>query len=304
MALEAGSACHDVFAAARLWDLYKQGLGQHFNHHGNRLFGNTRFAEMCDKLQQFVGDDERTQMLNFCLEALYTSGFYDDPMDKNRTVANLEEACIVYLDRVRWKRPVWVSDADDPTSMVGIEIPFNLVITFTLKSGEPFIYRFIGRIDGVHWDSPDRKRIELEENKTAFRLGDAWREAFLLSHQVTGYLIALQTLTDIESHNVVVHGLAIPQPRSRDYGGVERVPIIRYQHQFAEWFHWFLNSAITYEDAIGQETDMPKFTHSCNRYFRPCSFIPLCYAPPDERQETLDGMVESVWNPLHEGGSN
>ncbi len=314
MALEAGSACHEVFAAARLWNVYKQGLTDHYHHHGHRLFGVDRFAVMESILAKFLGDDNRTQMLNFCLEALYTSGFYDDPMDTRRTMTNLEEACIVYLDRVRWKRPVWVADKQDPTAMVGIEIPFNLVITYTMTSGELFIFRFIGRIDGVHWDgerieragapSLIGRRIELEENKTAWRLDDAWKQAFLMSHQITGYLVAAQTLLGESMSTAVVHGLAIPQPRSRDIGGIERIPIMRYEHQFKEWFFWFLKSALTYEDARGQETNIEKYTHSCNRYFRPCSFIPLCYAPPDERQDILGEMVEDVWNPLHEGSDD
>jgi len=307
MALEAGSACHEVFAAARLWNVYKQGLTDHYHHHGSRIFGSTRFAIMDAKRMEFSGDDERTQMLNFCLEALYTSGFYDDPMDTRRTITNLEEACIVYLDRVRWKRPVWVQDETDPTTMVGIEIAFNLVITYTMKSGELFIFRFIGRIDGLHLDTADLKkepRLELEENKTAGRLDDAWKQAFLMSHQITGYMIAAQTLLGETISNAVVHGLAIPQPRSRDIGGIERIPVMRYEHQFKEWFFWFLKSAIMYEDARGQETDQERYTHSCNRYFRPCSFIPLCYAPPDERQDILSEMVEDVWNPLHEGSDD
>ncbi len=310
MALEAGSACHEVFAAARLWNLQKQGLVEHFAHHMLRLFGRDRMEKMTEVLHKFTNDDDRTQMLNFCLEALYTSGFYDDPIDTRRTMTNLEEACIVYLDRIRWKRPVWVQDTNDPTAMVGIEIPFNLVITYTMKSGELHIFRFIGRIDGVHWDkdfflkSSTDACIELEENKTASRLDDAWKQAFLMSHQITGYMIAAQTLLDVAISNAVVHGLAIPQPRSRDIGGIERIPIMRYEHQFKEWFFWFLKSALMYEAARGQETDQERYTHSCNRYFRPCSFIPLCYAPPDERQEMLDQMVEDVWNPLHEGSDD
>ena len=79
---------------------------------------------------------------------------------------------------------------------------------------------------------------------------------------------------------------------------------MRYEHQFKEWFFWFLKSAIMYEDAKGQETDQERYTHSCNRYFRPCSFIPLCYAPPDERKDILGEMFEDVWNPLHEGSDD
>lgn len=304
LALEAGSACHDVFAAARLWDLFQRKLTEHFTHHGDRLFGVIRFKEMLETLHKFKNDDERTQMLNFCLEALFTSGYHDDPRDTRRTVANLEESCIAYLDRIRWKRPVWVQELDDPTSAVGIEVPFNIVIEYELTDGHVYTFRFIGRLDGLHWDSDKLERIELEENKTASRLDDAWREAFSMSHQVTGYIIASRTLFELDVTRAVIHGLAIPQPRSRDYGGIERIPVMRYAHQFNEWFYWFLVSAMQYGEHQGHETDAPKWTHSCNRYFRPCPFIPLCYAPPEERGEMLDTMVLDEWNPLEEKGSN
>ena len=43
MALEAGSAAHEVFAAVRVLQLLRQGHDAHFYYHGKRLFGDTRF---------------------------------------------------------------------------------------------------------------------------------------------------------------------------------------------------------------------------------------------------------------------
>jgi len=47
--------------------------------------------------------------------------------------------------------------------------------------------------------------------------------------------------------------------------------------------------------------DTPRYTHSCNRYFRPCSFIPFCDTTRED-QETLvrEIMVTEEWSPLHE----
>ena len=42
----------------------------------------------------------------------------------------------------------------------------------------------------------------------------------------------------------------------------------------------------------------PMFTHSCNRYFRPCSFVPLCTAPPEEQRDILEEMEVQKWSPL------
>ena len=51
MALEAGSACHEFFAAVRLYQLgYVQGFTQHMAHHGKVLFGEERFSAMQIKL--------------------------------------------------------------------------------------------------------------------------------------------------------------------------------------------------------------------------------------------------------------
>jgi len=125
-----------------------------------------------------------------------------------------------------------------------------------------------------------------------------------MSHQVTGYLLAMSTILDAPISNAVIHGLAIPQPVSRDFGGIERVPVTRSSQQFEEWVYWFIYSAYTYQYFKGHELDAPRWTHSCNRYFRPCSFIPLCYAPMDERVQMLDEMVDNTWNPLDEGNDD
>lgn len=316
MALEAGAACHEAFAAARLFDLMTRGLMDHVVYHGPRLFGRERFTEMMAIYHKYSREDRRTCLLNFALEALYSSGFYDDPRDKRRTMTNLEEACITYLDRIRWDRPVWVENESDPTSMIGIEIPFDVTVGIKIDVGagieEEINVRFIGRIDGVHWSDSNRTRIELEENKTGSRLDDAWRESFGMSHQVTGYMIALTTILD--AHNVecgsdgirhgIVHGLAIPQPASRDISGIERVPVRRYDHQIAEWFHWFTASVAKYQFFTGDELNAPKYTHSCNRYFRSCSFIPLCYAEPEERKHIIEEMEEYTWNPLEDASGD
>ena len=41
-----------------------------------------------------------------------------------------------------------------------------------------------------------------------------------------------------------------------------------------------------------------KTSLSCNRYFRPCSFIPFCDADPAEQQRIVDEMGYDEWSPL------
>jgi hypothetical protein len=119
-------------------------------HHGASLYGADKFENM--RAHLLTDEDERTQCINFCLEALYGSGYYDDPSDRRRTMSNLEEAAILYIDRWDFHRhPIWIRDKNDPTSDVGIEVAFDLVITYTYESGRVREYRFIGKFDGIQW---------------------------------------------------------------------------------------------------------------------------------------------------------
>jgi hypothetical protein len=42
----------------------------------------------------------------------------------------------------------------------------------------------------------------------------------------------------------------------------------------------------------------PKYTHSCNRYFKPCSFIAFCDNSEEEQRLILSEMVTDEWSPL------
>lgn len=306
MALEAGSAMHEVFAAVRLYQLWKydapRELADEFLlFHGNRLFNSEenpcRFENMLDHLH--TEEDERTQCMNFCLEALYTSGFYDDPGDRRRTMSNLEEAAILYIDRWDWKRhPIWIRDSMCPSSDVGIEVAFDIVCTFTHDDGGKLQLRFIGKFDGVHWRDGE---LCVGENKTASRLDEAWRMAFTMSSQITGYTIAASVWTGSICNRAMVWGLAIPLPKSNyDHGGLVTEYVRRADHHYHRWFDWFVHSANLYFTYKNNPHDAPKYTHSCNRYFRPCSFIPFCDSDDEDQHLMIDEMVTEEWSPLDE----
>jgi len=229
LALEAGSASHECYAAARLWQVGQhQELGRHMDFHGTRLFGADNYKNMWRSAED-AGDDKRNAMLRFCLEAFYSYGYYDDPSDKRRTFTNIEEALIAYLDRFDFKRDVWVADKADPSAPIGIEIPIDVTIEYKFntdgKSGhapmpEPshdLKLRFIGTADGVSVNKDNTLR--LEENKTASRLGEAWAAGWHTSHQQTGYMLGLSTMLGTPIESAAVHGMAIPLPRSYDAGG-------------------------------------------------------------------------------------
>ena len=304
MALEAGAASHETYAAARLWQIGKhQGLGEHAAYHGDRLFGTDRHESMVLAAAE-AGDDQRNAMLRFCLEAFYTSGFYDDPSDKRRTFVNIEEALIAYLDSINWKEDIWVEDADNPEARVGIEIPLDITITYaydTRKHDGPldaFEMRFIGTADGLSLNR--RGNLRLQENKTASRLGEAWAMSFEMSHQVTGYMLALETILGKKIEDCAVNGMCIPLPRSYDAGGLMTQIVLRRDTHYRAFLEWMLHLTQVIETYGHDPVNAPKHTGACNKYFRPCSLIPLCASPDEDREFMLDNMVTRDASPTEE----
>ena len=298
MALEAGIASHQVYSAVRLLDLLRfQERPDHFQQAGLRLYGETLWQRMLERLGD--ADDFRRESLNFSLQALYDSGYYDDPRDKRRTMANIEEACIAYIDKWPWgRRPIWIEDDNDPRSLVGIELPLEFVIEFTTSEGEVYAYRYLGRCDGLHYTGKDTDELELAENKTASRLDDAWQQSFLMSHQITGYLVGISLLCGRQVRRARVHGMAIPLPRTYDYGGIVEEPVTREEHQLSAWLQWVWDTTRIYEKFKDNVDGATRFTHSCNRYFRPCSMIPYCTADDEEREQIMSELVEETWKSL------
>lgn len=309
MALEAGAAAHEVFAAHRLYSFMEYGatfygceedsVARAYVHNGTRIFGSQRFAEMRDA----VGprEDYRTRQQQFALTALYNCGFYDDPGDKRRTTTNIEEMCIAYMDKhdFKSKLPYW-----DGQDFLGIEIPVDVVIMMEHPDyGLGFTcVRFIGKADGIHYVDRDRVDLRVHENKTASRLGDAWEMSWETNHQPTGYMIALSAMLGLNISQAEMLGTCLPLPKSYTINGLARVVVKRQQWQLEEWFQWLLHTCLLHEQFRDKPTDAPMYTHSCNRYFRPCSFIPLCATEPEERVNMFNEMAEDEWSPLRGAG--
>lgn len=285
LALEAGSAMHEVFAALRLWQLVRlQKLPDHFNHHAIRLFGQPR-VEACF----WPKPDPRDEALSFCFEILNSGEYYDDPNDKIRTMANMEETTIRYVDEmmsVMDRNEIWVADKDDPTAPVGIEYTFDMVVDDAI--------RYIGTIDGITIHHP-RVLTRLEENKTASRLDEAWREAFRVKFQPTGYTVAGRLLTgqDITENKII--GVKVKQTRSaEDF-------LTFVEHRDEETFVSFYNTLMFTHRLAGEYADnpldAPMFTHSCNRYFRPCGFIDLCVGSREDQEMMFESMERTKLSP-------
>lgn len=300
LALEAGHAMHECFAFVRLCSLIeqhpenKQFQDQLWYYHGQRLFGEERLAHIDGVIQD--GTDIVDVAKRGCIAVLDTSGFYDDPKDRRRTLSNMEECIYAYINRWRWDHKVWMRDTSDPTSDIGVEIPFDLVVEISGECAMQF--RLTGRIDGIHFNG--RNELAIHDNKTASRLNDAWSMSFALNHQITGYCVAASTFTQHAVHNAEVLGLAIPLPKTYDFGGYIRETVSRRDYHYTRWLQWLvhtINMARTYD---GNPYDAPKYTHSCNRYFRPCSFIPFCDADPEEQHTIVKEMVTDEWSPLEQ----
>lgn len=303
LAPEAGSAAHDGFAAVRLYQLrYIQCRDDLALFHAERLFGATRAAKLWATSQP--GRSHHNNAMNMAVEAVMTSGYFDDPMDKRRTLDNIAESVMFYAQKWDFNRfPVWIRDPADSKSDVGIEIAFSFLVRFTHKNGDdnatPILIRYTGKIDGIHTDPKNNDDVIVHENKTGSRIDDSWLAQWQMSHQITGYSVAGSVFTGAPVHRALVLGLQLPIPRNAHDGlRLETVP--RNEDMISSWAVWLMHTHQMHEQFKDAPWKAPQYTHSCNRYFRACSFLALCTAPNDEKELIVKEMTIDEWNPLHE----
>src|SRR5580765_5583315 len=94
LALEAGHALHEVFAWIRLATYLTQ-LEEHgkpkdfvdaaYVYHGLRLFGEDRLRHLTEQIT--TAEDVPDMCKRGAIALLDTSGYYDDPRDKRRTLS-------------------------------------------------------------------------------------------------------------------------------------------------------------------------------------------------------------------------
>jgi hypothetical protein len=304
LALEAGHALHEVFAFVRLATLLGQ-LQEHgkdqdyidkvYAWHGLRLFSDERLRHISEQIS--TATDAPDVCKRGAIAILDTSGYYDDPRDKRRTLSNMEEAAYAYINRWRYDHPVWYRSLTDPTADVGIEIPFELHASIT--GDDYFQFRFVGRLDGIHYDGA--KRLVVHDNKTASRLNDAWSQSQVTSHQYSGYCVAATHFTQQVVSRATALGLALPQPRTYEYGGYQAESMDRHDYHLVRWVDWIVHTLRIARQYHHNPIVAPKYTHSCNRYFQPCSLIPFCYGDDNEQSRILGEMEFDQWSPLVKG---
>ncbi len=288
MALEAGGALHEVFAAVRCWQLLRiQNLPEHFTFNAKRLFGDDRFESIWTE----ISDNPRDELINFCFQVLNSGEFYDDPSDSARTLANMEETIIRYVDDrlpSMERNPIWVADVNDPTCPVGIEQVFDVMITFRGKA-----VRYIGTIDGIVTTS--NNEFMVDENKTASRLDETWRRSFSVKSQPTGYIAVARMLTGLVGDRVRIIGCKVKQQRSAE----DMLSFIETKSdaQIVDWANSLFFAHELVERYREAPLEAPKFTHSCSRYFRSCAFIDMCAAEPGDQQDIYESLVEAELTP-------
>lgn len=295
MALEAGGIMHDVFAACRLWQLLRlQNLPAHFEYHAIRLFGEDRFKAAWKP----IPDSHRDELISFCFRILNSGDFYDDPEDGVRTMANMETTIIRYVDE-RMKtfaaNPIWVEDENDPTKRVGIEQVFDVIITY-----RGIALRYIGTIDGIV--CPTRlntgttlAEAVIDENKTASRLDETWRKSYMVKSQPTGYIAVARMITSLVVTQVRMIGCKVKQTRSSE--DIQAFIEEREDWQIYKWVQSLHHAHSIVEQYRDRPLDAPQYTHSCSRYFRPCSFIDMCAANPEDQQLMYVTMVKGPLSP-------
>jgi hypothetical protein len=104
-----------------------------------------------------------------------------------------------------------------------------------------------------------------------------------MRHQVTGYCAASTSVFGFRVLKSRVTGLKIkPTNRGDDVYAFE--PIERTEDAIQHWATWVREMAETYERYKDDFENATRLTHSCNRYFRPCSLLTFCSDTADGRQ--------------------
>jgi hypothetical protein len=297
MPLEAGTACHESFSAiriAQLWHVYPD----HARFHALRLYGPARSESILSVIR--AADTPEAAFRAAALETLATSGFQDALHDKRRTLANLGFSLTAFANSYDGERfPVFVANRGDPTAPVGIELPFRVLVSTLNSDGVSDEYALTGKIDGIHWHREEGKELLIVDNKTGGRLDEAWLKAQDMSHQYTGYMVAGSLIAGEPIRRAVVRGVQIPMPKMI-LNGLQDVWVVREEHHRVQWIAWLDHTIALYRDYRDDPIRAPKYTHSCNRYFRACPMIPFCTASESEKEQILSEMVVDEWNPLAE----
>lgn len=293
MALEAGDLCHKCFAVLRALTLDKESV-QKFLLQAVPTMTQETFEELLQKsAEQITPVSKQMVFVDYILE---NGGFYDDESDKKRTLANIRNTLLAYCSNFNdllANEPVY----KDEKGFVGIELPFDYVVTIKYNDEQECKFRFIGKIDGLHVYKDGS--LILHENKTASRLDDSWLGQWETSHQITGYCLIAQAITGKPCKKARVIGAQIPVPKISGYAfRSERVD--REIYCFENWARWVLTQLKIINCYKDYPHLAPMSTKNCCAFYSKCALLPLCVLSDDEKKEMIDQMIIDKWSPLED----
>jgi len=293
MALESGSLMHEVLSAINLWQVaVNQKLPEHAIYHGGDLFTVSRWQYITDNARLLTDDslDPRLTLEKLAFGVIGTSEFHDDPDDRNRTVANLEHCALVLIEY--WlsnfqRYNIYITDPATPYLPIGIE--FSLDVVFNVEvDGVHRAIRFIGLAD-VLYQNLTTMLVTLGEYKTTSSMNDAWMRAFETRHQITGYQAALNAFFDNLSGNTIMLGSALPVTKTKV--NAQHFSVTRDENNYLDFINTMLFTMDVIERYHAQPYHAPMFTHSCNRYFRPCGLLDFCTAAKEDQPIIFEQMA-------------
>lgn len=290
MALEAGSLMHEVFSMLNLYQVgMVQQLPEHMNVHGTKEFSSYRWERVSQHFKPVADTSTESIMLEAAMfDLMATSSFYDDDNDRVRTLSNLEHCALELINY--WLMNfrsfnIYISNVNDPTAPIGVEQSLDVV--FNTSHGA---FRFIGLVDALY-QNKDTGQIKQGEYKTTSSMNDAWRMAFDTRHQITAYNAALHAYFDNVSQDVILLGSSIPVRKTT--APVQHFPVYRDESAVQQFLQTMVFTKFVKETFLSQPLFAPTFTHSCNRYFRPCAFIDLCSSALADQEAMLEQMEEA-----------
>jgi hypothetical protein len=296
MALEAGSVVHECVAAMSVLQLRHQGLNDHAN-----VVMKREFSTLDRHLEIFKPLDRRESIVHHLQQTvertIATSNFYDDPDDPKRSISVIENTVREYVNRMPWtKEPIWVADEADPTKPIGVEMNVDMIVEY-----DPALppIRYIGRADRLQWTNEDKQAIRIVDIKTtSMNMEASWEAGFTLSYQFTGYAVFAALLTGHPVWHCGVHGLRLPIPVRSPMNGIRIIKFDRGEHHIEQWRQWIGFCVATKNMYVDEAWNAPKFTHSCNRFFRPCPLLPLCDQSAADAEQIFNEMEVKEWNPI------
>ena len=81
--------------------------------------------------------------------------------------------------------------------------------------------------------------------------------------------------------------------------GIRKESVPRRALTYEKWAEWFIHTVEIIEKYRDEVEKAPMYTHSCNRYFSACSFLPFCASETEEEKiDMIEEMEYHFWSPL------